>query len=521
MAVVALGPLLGALLLGRQALREAFEVGINQRIGGQLDQQVDLYRRHFEVLRRSAERVADLAALDPELTAATAGPDLDRAAAAEAARRFLTAHPDVAQLVLLRLRPGGGEDRLLAVPRVPRSLDADPRVIDLDRPLRAAGFDAPPGSSPAEDVSDQGAGPVVVLRVRVAAPRALFDAFDEAGAIREVYQRLAAERDYVSASYLLVFSLLLGGVIAVALGFGVALARRVTRRVGQLVAATARVGRGDLRTSLPVDDQDEVGELTRAFNRMVRDLRESRDRIDYLQRISAWQEFARRLAHEIKNPLTPIQLAVQEMGRSYPGDDPDYAAKLADAQTIVQEEIATLRRLVGEFSAFAKLPEVRLELSDLGDAVEEIGRSLRTIPEEEAAEGDGPVGIELVVDVDGGRGVPVELDPMLFRRVLDNLVRNAVQAILGAGGVGRVTVTAAAGPGGRGAEVRVVDDGPGIPADLAERIFDPYVTTRVDGTGLGLAIVKKIVLEHDGQIVFLPRPGGGTEARIRLPGRDG
>jgi len=508
MVLVALGPLVGALLLGRQALRETYEVGVNDRVGGQLTGQLELYRAHFEALRTSAEQLADLAAADVALAQAVAPvePDLDDAAAR--LREFLDAHPTVAQATVVR-----GDQAILAVPTDPRHDAGSHRLLTLRRPLIRR-----PGTM----------GPEAEVEVTVGAPRRLFAAFEEAGAIHEVYERLSQERDYLSGTYLLVFSSLLGAIIVVALGVGLVLGRRVTRRVGLLVEATARVGRGDLRTTLPVDGRDEVGELTRSFNRMVRDLRESRDRIDYLQRVSAWQEFARRLAHEIKNPLTPIQLAVQEIDRAYRVGDPKYADKLADAKTIVEEEIATLRRLVGEFSGFAKLPAVRLERADLGETVDEVSRGLRTIPEEEElrrrdrdAHGDGDppasapaVRVEVVPD--GGRGIDVLVDPMLFRRVLDNLVRNAVQALLRtpAGGVVRVVAGPAVDGGG---ELLVADDGPGIPPDLLDRVFDPYVTTRVDGTGLGLAIVKKIVLEHDGEIELLPAEPRGTIARIRLP----
>ena len=158
---------------------------------------------------------------------------------------------------------------------------------------------------------------------------------------------------------------------------------------------------------------------------MVRDLRDSRGRIEYLQRISAWQEFARRLAHEIKNPLTPIQLAVQEVHRSYRGDDAGYKQRLDDALAIVEEEVATLRRLVSEFSAFAKLPQASLEPADLNEFVREISRSLQTVPEElEAAKRRSACECHAAP-----RALPVRIDAMMLKRAVDNLVRNAVQAL--------------------------------------------------------------------------------------------
>src|SRR5690606_28889799 len=117
----------------------------------------------------------------------------------------------------------------------------------------------------------------------------------------------------------------------------------------------------------PVASNDEVAELIQSFNDMVEDLAASRGRVEYLQRIGGWQEFARRLAHEIKNPLTPIQLAAQEMRDSYDGESETHRARLEDATAIIQEEVLTLRRLVSEFTEFSRLPKVVRETADLRD----------------------------------------------------------------------------------------------------------------------------------------------------------
>jgi nitrogen fixation/metabolism regulation signal transduction histidine kinase len=269
---------------------------------------------------------------------------------------------------------------------------------------------------------------------------------------------------------------------------------------------------------------------------MVRDLRESRGRIEYLQRIGAWQEFARRLAHEIKNPLTPIQLAMQEVHRGYRGDDERYRFKLDEALSIIEEEVATLRRLVGEFSAFAKLPQARLESADLNDLIHEASRSYISIAEA-AAEVDGSdypnVAVEIVWEP-FYRPLPVLIDSMMLKRCIDNLMRNSEQAILS-----RSKAKPDNADDGRGepsghpsipgrirvrtysqdarAILEIDDNGPGIAKENRDRVFDPYYTTKSDGTGLGLAIVKKIVLEHGGEIVCSDTEFGGVSFRIRLP----
>ncbi len=290
------------------------------------------------------------------------------------------------------------------------------------------------------------------------------------------------------------------------------LSRRVTRRVALVAEATKRVGSGDLSVVLPIESKDEVGELTRAFNDMVRDMRTSRDRIDYLSRVSAWQDFARRLAHEIKNPLTPIQLAVQEVHRRYTGSDLTFKKSLDDARSIIEEEVATLRRLVGEFSSFAKLPEAHLDDADLVEFANEAFRTLAAIGSPEKA---GDALVDVRCEAPNGP-IAVRIDAMMLKRCVDNLVRNAVQAVRAAGPASGLVVLTVRQEGSN-ALLEVQDNGSGVAAADQMRVFYPYYTTKADGTGLGLAIVKKVVLDHGGDIECLSAKGGGALFRIRLP----
>jgi two-component system nitrogen regulation sensor histidine kinase NtrY len=299
-------------------------------------------------------------------------------------------------------------------------------------------------------------------------------------------------------------------VLVLATAIGLFVARRATGRVATLREAARRVGEGDLSVRVSPRGKDELDELGRAFDTMVAELAEARPRLEYLQKVSAWQEVARRLAHEIKNPLTPIQLAVQELGSKYRGGEPEYEKLLATAQEILAEEIGAIRRLVDDFSAFAKLPKVAPAPVDLGQIADDFVRAhaewqpfLRFSPPA------APVG--------------AECDRMLIRRVLANLVENAVQAAAGAGREPAVTLTVSA-DAARGVASLVVDDnGPGIPPRDRERVFDPYVTTKEHGTGLGLAIVRKIVLDHGGDVHASAAPSGGARLTVTLPaaGRSG
>jgi nitrogen fixation/metabolism regulation signal transduction histidine kinase len=288
----------------------------------------------------------------------------------------------------------------------------------------------------------------------------------------------------------------------------------VTRRVTALAEASRQVGAGDLTVTLPTGATDEVTELTQAFNDMVRDLRDSRTRIEYLQRISAWQDFARRLAHEIKNPLTPIQLAAQELDETYDGADEAYQKKLENARAIIEEEVATLRRLVGEFSAFAKLPRADLAPADLCELIQSIEGSVPAILEDVGRGTPAPVEVQVGCATEP---IHVRMDPMMLKRAVDNILRNAIQAVYEAkpSGGGHVLVRVYATDDSGFIEVR--DDGPGIARENWDRVFDPYYTSKAEGTGLGLAIVKKVVLEHGGEVMLDRASEGGARFSIELP----
>ena len=289
---------------------------------------------------------------------------------------------------------------------------------------------------------------------------------------------------------------------------GVALARRTTRRVAALVARRARLARGRPRRAGRSGPRHGRG--GRARPRVQRDgaRGEGEPRPDRLPReISGWQEVARRLAHEIKNPLTPIQLAFQQLEarwRAVPATaTPEFAKLLADAGEIVKEEIGTLQRLVEEFSAFAKLPDVRPEPSDLGEFLDEF---LRTSPQ--IAEG---ADVEVVK---AAGSAPVALDRALMRRVLANLCQNAIEAARP--GARPHPPRRRAHARERGAHRR----GRGARASSATCARGSSTRTsrrRTTGTGLGLAIVKKIVLQHGGDVQVGDRPGGGASFALVLP----
>jgi two-component system, NtrC family, nitrogen regulation sensor histidine kinase NtrY len=279
-------------------------------------------------------------------------------------------------------------------------------------------------------------------------------------------------------------------------------ARQVTRRVRRLHEAARRVGAGDLRVRVSPKGKDELDQLGLAFDGMVAELAQARSRLEYLQKVSAWQEVARRLAHEIKNPLTPIQLAMQQLASKYTGADASYQRLLDTAGEIMREEIASLRRLVDDFSAFAKLPKVEPAAVDLYDFLTE---AVRLQPEWQG----------LVKVAPSREAVPAMCDRTLFRRVIANLVENAIQATQAVGRTADILISTERR--GERSVILVDDNGPGVPEAERQRIFDPYVTYREGGTGLGLAIVRKIVIDHGGDVSVGNAPAGGARFVVELP----
>lgn len=479
LVLVAVASLVGGYFVGRAALRDAYAVGVNPRVHGELESALEVYRAHLELLRRAAKNSATLVATDPRVHAAIASGE--RGEIEALFEELLTEYPEIGAIEVPRLA------------RAARDARVDPethRTMTVEESLGAG-----------EDL----------IRVTIAAPRALFEEYQVLGEETALFARLVERREFVASVYLGIYFGVLGFFVLGSLILALILSRRVTRRVAALSRATRQVGRGDLSVSVPAVGDDEIEELTEAFNTMVRDLRHSQTRIEYLQRIGAWQEFARRLAHEIKNPLTPIQLAVQEVEAGYRGDDPRFRRTLEEARGIVEEEVAALRRMVGEFSRFARLPRAALTEADFSEVLGELERSVPALLED--------VGDEtLRVEVEGcDDPLPVEVDAMMFKRALDNLVRNALEALRDGGGS---TVHVRARRAGELARVEVSDDGPGVDPQIASSLFDPYVTKREHGTGLGLAIAKKVVLEHGGTLELAESADGALfviELPLRLP----
>jgi two-component system nitrogen regulation sensor histidine kinase NtrY len=423
---------------------------------------VDLTKRlHGEIASRLAQR-PDFLALDPTINLA----------------KVINEEPGLRAIALLR--PDGST------------------AAEADRPLPGPAWRDKPVDQP---LGDAGA----TLRLTFAVSATVNDDLLHLQESIDAATTFAQIRTALPDSYRTAFLVLLGVAGLAAAGLGVWASSFVTRRITALVATARKVSDGQLDARVALRGQDEMAELGSAFNTMLDDLDQTRAQLEYLQRMGVWQDVARRLAHEIKNPLTPIQLAVQQCVSAYKGDDARYAKLLRDTGEIVGEEIESLRRLVDTFRTLGALPKVEKAPIALAVVIEELRLDPAISTRLALAPPQAPV--------------TVRADKLLLKRVLANLVENAIHANDEAGSAGPVAIGWTADPARDVVTITVDDHGKGVAEASREKIFDPYVTTKATGTGLGLAIARKIAIEHGGDLVLSPdrAPTGGARFVVSLP----
>jgi len=332
-------------------------------------------------------------------------------------------------------------------------------------------------------------------------PGELFADFSRVEDVRKRYQLIGmAMHERVLAEQLKLQSYIALSAFALLVLALTWFARSFRGRLSALTKGFATWAEDDAKFRFDKNWRGELRLITEHFNRMADDVAANRARTLYLEKIASWQVMARKLAHEIKNPLTPIQMMVSQLARRYQGDDAEFSRLLTDAHTIVSEEVTSLRRMVDSFSSFASLPEPVLapvDLVELGRQIVELERAAHTSTEIRFQPGKFA---KLVVRV----------DDHLLRQVLINLIKNAVEATAAGSGASTVTLRIAQ-TNSRTARIEVEDNGPGIPEEIRARLFEAYVTTKhtgpSPGMGLGLAICQKIVIDHGGTISVESEPG--------------
>jgi two-component system, NtrC family, nitrogen regulation sensor histidine kinase NtrY len=284
------------------------------------------------------------------------------------------------------------------------------------------------------------------------------------------------------------------------------IAARVTRPIVRLARAADAVAAGNWEARVRVRSRDEVGRLGTAFNKMTRQLAEQQERLVQSERVAAWRELARRLAHELKNPLFPLQITVENLQRAREQGGEQFDEVFFESTAALKAELESLKAIVTRFSDFAKMPTPEFERVDLNEVVRS---AVRVFEPQFSALGRPPIAAEFSLD---DRLPLVEADPVLLHRALENLVLNAMDAMPSGG-----TITLRSSQKDGHAHLEVSDTGEGLAKEECERLFTPYYTTKRHGTGLGLAIVQSVVSDHAGTVTVASVPGHGTTFRIELP----
>ena len=303
-------------------------------------------------------------------------------------------------------------------------------------------------------------------------------------------------------------SLLRTGVAVAAAGILVSVAlswwaaARVTRPVLRLAESAGQVAAGNWNTTVEVSSTDEIGRLARAFNGMTHELVAQRERLVQAERVAAWRELARRLAHELKNPLFPLQITVENMQRARESYPEQFDEVFREGTGTLLAELGKLRQIVARFSDFAKMPAPEMQAVNFNSLV---GETMKLFQPQLAQ-----ARITARIELDPNLG-PVQADPEQMTRVLRNLMLNAIDAMPGGG-----TVTVRTRALAAGLRLEVSDTGQGLTPEECARLFTPYYTTKTHGTGLGLAIVQSVISDHHGSISVESEPGKGATFRIEL-----
>ena len=304
-------------------------------------------------------------------------------------------------------------------------------------------------------------------------------------------------------------AMLVGGIgLLVAVLASLWFAARVTRPVVSLAEAARRVAAGDLGAKVEVESNDELGELAASFNRMTEDLAQQKDRTLQAERVAAWRELARRLAHELKNPLFPLQVTVENLMRAKQKAPEMFEEVFHEGTATLLAEINNLKTIIGRFSEFSKMPQPQRQPTQVNDVVRSVLRvfhaQLRVNDKEKN---------QIALRTELADALPeISADPDLLHRALQNLVLNAIDAMPQGGELAIRTATL-----GDRVEISVSDTGSGLTQEECERLFTPYYTTKQHGTGLGLAIVQSVVSDHGGKISVESTKEKGTTFRIELP----
>jgi two-component system, NtrC family, nitrogen regulation sensor histidine kinase NtrY len=283
-------------------------------------------------------------------------------------------------------------------------------------------------------------------------------------------------------------------------------AGRVTRPVEQLAQAARDVAGGNWNSQVEVRGKDEIGQLAMSFNRMTTELQTQKERLVQTERVAAWRELARRLAHELKNPLFPLQLTVENLVRARTQAPEQFEEVFRESASTLLAEISNLKQIIGRFSEFSKMPQPQLQKVQVNEIVRGAAQLFQ-------AQLQAPARKAIHCSLDFDENLEsIEADPELLHRAVSNLVLNAMDAMPEGG-----TLTLRTRGDHGKVFIEVSDTGSGMTPEECERIFTPYYTSKQHGTGLGLAIVQSVISDHGGRVSVRSDPGRGSTFVIELP----
>jgi len=315
------------------------------------------------------------------------------------------------------------------------------------------------------------------------------------------YSSINLLRSPIGKGYLLIF--VFTALLMVVLSFltGYFISRKLTRPLKSLIKGLEEVGRGNLDYQVKAETKDEMARAIDSFNQMTKELKEGRELLLEAERESAWRGIAQKIAHEIKGPLTPIQLSLQHLQDKFYEDPKNYENILKDCTRRITEEIDALRKMANEFSEFARMPEPCFEYSDVNKIIEDTVSLFAQVKP------------EVRINVTYGVNLPrIRLDRERIKRVLKNIIQNGIDALEDGGEINIESFADA-----KFLTLKFQDTGVGMDEETSKKIFTPYFSTKSHGMGLGLPIVDKIIKEHKGKIEVKSQPHKGTTFIILLP----
>ena len=509
--LVALVPSLGLTLVVTHYLSKSLAALRNPETERALGQSLEVIRQGIERLGEDAQHHATVLASDPALTAYLAANNLgalERGLRDEARERGLD------YISLYRLGEGTDETRLFGARFGPRITMPQPERGSLRAALNEGGL-VTGGDVPRQVSGVAAFGPNHLILAGYQLDPEVSSEIEALQKNLTMYRRLGVYT-WLSQRSLWLFAGLWSIVLGIVSFFlAMIVSRGIAKPIVALETAMGRISGGDLEHRVTPEGTREVRFLGNAFNRMAEEIQSSRRALLRAERLAAWREVARAVAHEIRNPLTPIQFALQRLRDEARRPEPPRPQVIEESADAILREVRSLQEFATAFSAVAQLPEPKPAPCDLVDLAEDVARLYQ-----------GSSSVEFRVEAE--RPVPVAwADTGQIQRVLVNLIKNALESMDGKGSITlRVRRDDAAGAGAAGSAgavaaagvvLEVEDTGPGMDPATLERAAHPGFTTKSTGSGLGLTLVQRIVEQHGGRFALESSPGVGTRAAIHLP----